>query len=167
LIQFVYCLVGGLICYIIYQLFPTSLGWVLLVDIPIALTALALAFLKIQDQPLSHFILAGIEYFRRPKIRFWKRFGQNPVVIQDIPKVVKKQETTQAKRKIEKSDLEKLAYVLDTKPLQQDEQQNFGKITRNFEKVISDASGSQQYNQIFNQKGGKGGTLGQVPTANR
>lgn len=172
LIQFVYCLVGGLICYIIYQLIPSYIGVVLLIDIPIALVALALAFLKIQDQPLSHFIAAGIQYFNKPKVRYWMRLGQTRPAISEAPVAVKK-EITIEKRKIEKSDLEKLAYVLDTKPMQEQEQRDFGKITRSFEKMISSASQNGQLPQILNQqgaqeiKGGQGGAMGQNQTANR
>lgn len=166
LIQFVYVLVGGLICYIIFQLFTAHIGWVMLVDIPIAVVFLALAFLKIQDQPLSHFINAGIQYFSRPKTRFWLRQGVSPIIVNDIPVQIKKADVAISKKKIEKSDLEKLANVLDTKPLGENEQQNFGKITQNFEKMLKSASTSQEYNTIFNNQGGQGGALGKTKTAN-
>lgn len=166
LIQFVYVLVGGLICYIIFQLMPSQIGWVLLFDIPIALIFLALAFLKIQDQPLSHFLVAGLQYFNRPKTRFWIRQGQNSVIIYQAPVQVEQKDKAIPKKKIEKSDLEKLANVLDTQPLTQAEEQNFGKITQNFEKMIRSASNSQEYNKIFNQKGGQVGNLGKTKTTN-
>lgn len=163
LIQFVYCLVGGLICYIIYQLFPSSLGLVLLIDIPIALVALALAFLKIQDQPLVHFILAGLQYYSRPKTRFWRRFYHQPIIF-NAPMQAKVATVTMPRKKVEKSDLEKLAYVLDTRPLQRSEEKNFGKITQNFEKILQQASSSDQYKKLFAQKGGQGGNVGSKTT---
>jgi hypothetical protein len=166
LIQFVYCLVGGLVCYIIYQLLPTHLGIVLLFDIPIALVALAMAFLKIQDQPLSHFITAGIQYMNRPKTRFWMRLGFIPSPIYQAPIEVKKEASVTPKRKIEKSDLEKLAYSLDTKPMAQHEEQHFGQITQNFEKMLKSASQSGDYNKLINQNGGQGGVV-RKQTANR
>lgn len=158
LIQFVYCLVGGLICYIIYQLFPDKMFLVFLLDIPIALVAIALAFLKIQDQPLSHFIVAGLNYYNRPKIRFWNRFNKKISIISEAPQEAPK-ETTLPQKRIEKSNLEKLAYVLDTKPLEAHEQKNFGKITQNFEKIIEKVN--------INNQGGGNGTMGKKQAPSR
>lgn len=113
LIQFLYLLSGGVICYLLFlTLKGSAVFWVL--GIPIALFALALAFLKIQDQPLSYFVKAGLIYLSRPKIRLWQRQGLAPQVIlapvkKAAPKVII------PKKKIEKSELEKLAYSLDTK----------------------------------------------------
>lgn len=112
LIQFLYLLVGGIIDYLLFLTFgPNFFFWIL--GLPIALFALALTFLKIQDQPLSYFVKAGLSYLSRPKIRLWQREGLHPSII----KVIHKKATTAKpapKRKIEKSELEKLAYALDT-----------------------------------------------------
>ncbi|MFA6493131.1 MAG: PrgI family protein [Patescibacteria group bacterium] len=113
LIQFLYVLVGGIIDYLLFLTFGGNIiFWIL--GIPIALVALALAFLKIQDQSLSYFAKAGLSYFSRPKTRLWQRQGFNPSIIKMTVK--KKVEAKPApKRKIEKSELEKLAYALDTR----------------------------------------------------
>jgi len=163
LIQFVYVLVGGLVCYIIFQLLTSYIALVLIIDIPIALVALALAFLKIQDQPLSHFIVAGLAYFQRPKVRFWMREGKSQSVIYQAPAAIKKTDVGIPKRKIEKSDLEMLAHALDTKPLAESEEKNFGKITQNIEKIIRNTT-SSQFNQVFNQNGGQNGAAVQQST---
>ncbi len=165
LIQFVYVLVGGLICYIIFQLLADYMVIVVIIDLPIALIALAMAFLKIQDQPLAHFIVAGIAYFQKPKIRFWRRQGQSPSVIYQAPVKSKSDLAPPPKKQIEKSDLEKLAHALDTRPMQESEQQNFGKITQNIEQVIRQTAPAE-FNRTFDQKGGQSGTVAK-PTANR
>ena len=74
LIQFIYVLAGAVAVYLLYLSFGTELiFWVL--GIPTGLIALAFAFFKVQDQPLSHFIKAGLIYLGRPKKRVWqKRF---------------------------------------------------------------------------------------------
>jgi len=112
LIQFLYIISGGIIVYLLFlTLGPTFFFWVL--SVPVAAIAIAMAFLKIQDQPLSHFIKAGLMYLSRPKIRIWQRHGVNISAIKAAP-VKKEGSTTLPKKKIEKSELEKIAQVLDT-----------------------------------------------------
>jgi len=112
LIQFLYIISGGIIVYLLFlTLGSTFFFWVL--AIPVAAVAISLAFLKIQDQPLSHFIKAGLMYLSRPKVRIWQRHGVTTSAIKAAP--VKKEGTTALpKKKIEKSELEKIAQVLDT-----------------------------------------------------
>lgn len=113
LIQFLYVLGGGVVDYLLFLSFHmTFLFWVL--AIPIAVIALALAFLKIQDQPLSHFIKAGIIYLGKPKKRLWLRTGLVKPVVFAVQKKEKKV-VIPPKRKIEKSELERLAQMLDTR----------------------------------------------------
>ena len=112
LIQFLYLIAGGVIVYLLFLTFKGSfIFWIL--GIPIAIIALALAFFKIQDQPLSYFIKAGLTYLSRPKIRLWQRQGFAIKIVQAPIKKVEAVKPT-PKRKIEKSELEKLAYTLDT-----------------------------------------------------
>lgn len=136
MIQFAYVLAGSLIDYILYQTIGmTSLVLFLVLAIPIGLIALGLAFLKIQDQPLSHFISAGLNYLSNPKIRLWQRHGQAPSVFIDPPKP-EKIAPVALKKDLEKSELDKLAYVLDTQQPKAQEKNNFGQITANFEKIL-------------------------------
>ena len=115
LIQFLYLLVGGIIDYLLLLSLKTSfVFWIL--AIPIALISLALTFLKIQDQPISHFIRAGLVYLSRPKIRLWKRQGLAPIVILAKPGK-KKVAPPPPKKHIEKSQLEQLAQALDTRTI--------------------------------------------------
>lgn len=112
LIQFLYVISGGIIIYLLFlTLGSTFLFWVLAV--PIAAIALALAFLKIQEQPLSHFIKAGLMYLGRPKVRIWQRHGINISAIKAAP-LKKEGSTALPKKRIEKSELEKIAQMLDT-----------------------------------------------------
>lgn len=113
LIQFLYVLGGGVIVYLLYlSLHMRFLFWVL--AIPIAIIAASLAFLKIQDQPLSHFIKAGLVYLSKPKKRLWQRTGLVKPVVFAVAKKEKKAPAP-IKRKIEKSELEQLAQMLDTR----------------------------------------------------
>jgi hypothetical protein len=117
MIQFLYVLGGGVADYLLFIAIGSGVVfWVL--AIPIALIALALAFLKIQEQPLSHFITAGLVYYNRPKQRRWQRSGSNVMTVRDLPQT-KKKVVMPTKRVVTKSELEKLAYTLDTHNPQQ------------------------------------------------
>lgn len=112
MIQFLYLLAGGIIIYLVFNLAgPGFLFYV--TAIPVGTLALGLAFLKIQDQPLSHFITAGFIYYLRPKERTWQRFGTNINTVHELPNAKKKEEVP-IKKNVSKSELEKLAYMLDT-----------------------------------------------------
>lgn len=112
LVQFLYLLVGGLI---VYTLFST-LGSVnptlfVLTGGPVALLTVAMTFLKIQDQPFPRFFVAFLLYLSRPKARIWHKEGLDPELV--ITPDVKKTKTPPVHKKIEKSELDKLAQVLD------------------------------------------------------
>lgn len=112
LIQFLYVISGGVIIYLLYMVFDAHfLFWVLAV--PVAAICLALAFLKIQDQPLSHFIKAGLAYLSRPKIRIWQREGFSAPALKAPPEK-RSDLAISPKKKVEKSQLDQLAQMLDT-----------------------------------------------------
>lgn len=113
LIQFLYLLVGGIVDYLLFLALGSSvIFWI--IGLPIAIFALSLAFLKIQDQPLSHFVKAGLVYLSRPKIRLWSRKGFVQPIVKEKPNKVKIAPPPPPKRRPEKSELEKLAQLLDT-----------------------------------------------------
>lgn len=142
LTQFLYVLGGGLIDYILFQ----SLGQqyftlFIICGAPIALIALALAFLKIQDQPLSHFITAGLVYLTKPKLRIWKRLDNYQTILTAAPEPVKKEVVEDEGRHLDRSALEQLAYTLDTSnPGQHDTQKHnrFGQVTKAFEQILKE-----------------------------
>ncbi len=71
LIQFMYLLIGGAICYALFQIL--SLPIFVILALPVAIFTLALAFFKIQDQPFSKFIGAALGYFLKPKNLVWRK----------------------------------------------------------------------------------------------
>lgn len=151
LVQFLYVLSGGLIDYMLFQsLYPISVWLFAILAVPIALIALALAFVKIQDQPLPYFIKAGFGFLGRPRQRLWRRMAEPETVLTQPPP--KAEQIVLPKRHIGKSELEQLAHALDTQPLGTDEAKNFGKISVAFEKMLGQK----------NQQGGKSGSVGQA-----
>jgi hypothetical protein len=111
LVQFFQVAVGGMILYLFYQIFDTELF--LGAGIPVALATLAIAFLKVHDQPLTHFISAGWQYIRSPKERVW---GKKSELEEEQVEIVagKKQVAPLPTKKVTQSELEKLSAILDT-----------------------------------------------------
>ncbi len=137
LTQFLYVLGGGLIDYLLFQsLARDYMAIFLIVGIPVALITLALAFVKIQEQPMSHFVAVGILYLTKPKTRLWKRKTDFvPILTEPLKK--EKEEIAPVKHHLEKSELEQLAYNLDTfqsdKP---EEKKKIGFVTSAFEQIL-------------------------------
>ncbi len=113
LIQFLYLLVGGIIVYALFStIAPINPTLFLALAAPITLFSLALAFLKIQDQPFPKFVAAFFVYVRRPKARVWFKDGRSTesVVITPNPMV-----STQAptRKELKRDQLQQLATTLD------------------------------------------------------
>lgn len=112
--QFLYLLVAGMVDYILLQtVFPTAPVVFVVIALPIATFALAMAFLKINDIPFPKFVQAAILFIFMPKQRIWRKVTDitSPVKIEE-PK--KKAEEKTIRKHVEKSEIEKLASVLDT-----------------------------------------------------
>jgi hypothetical protein len=112
--QFLYVLIGGLIDYVLLQtLLNTAPGLFFAFAIPIALFALAMAFLKINDIPFPRFIQAAILFIMSPKRRVWHKEIEAAAGVA-LPKPAAKTEPKIIRRTIDKSEIEKMAAVLDT-----------------------------------------------------
>lgn len=112
LIQFLYVMIGGVIDYILFSILgPTSPALFFLIGGPIALLALAFAFLKVQDQPFSHFFLAFWTYLSRPKQRIWGRMTNNNQIT--IVPDAKTGTDHVATKTVNQAEIAKLAQVLD------------------------------------------------------
>ncbi len=113
LVQFLYLLIGGIVVYFLFTLFGSiNPTFFLATGGPVALFVLALAFLKIQDQPFPKFVGAFLVYLTRPKMRVWYKEGLDPALI-ITPDIKADKPELQAKR-IKRSQLDHLSQVLDT-----------------------------------------------------
>lgn len=92
-----------------WNLFETSLFVVL--SVPIASFGIALAYLKINEQPLANVLLNGFRYFLRPRLYIWKKKRMEFSVTQ----VAKKAATPIELTKLTESKLNDLAWSLDIK----------------------------------------------------
>jgi len=108
--QFLELLFGFGLAYILFVIgLPTWLA--LILALPCALLGIAFAFLKVNGQPLEKFLGALISYYLKPSKRVWR----------PIPKTEEGEEKKEIilpkpppPKKITRSRLEELAYVLDT-----------------------------------------------------
>ncbi|MDD3711839.1 MAG: PrgI family protein, partial [Patescibacteria group bacterium] len=69
--QFVYVLAGGMLDYVCFLIFDTTLF--ILLALPITLFFLAMAFAKVQDQPFPKFLQNFIIFLFIPKQRVWNK----------------------------------------------------------------------------------------------
>lgn len=112
--QFVYLLVGGMITYATIKSY--NIAMIAFVGVPVGILALCLAFIKVQDQPFSKFMFSLASYLARPKERVWQK--DRPVYDTQRPIVQpnkKKDKSKDEPKEVEKSELEKLSYILDTR----------------------------------------------------
>lgn len=112
LIQFFQLAVGGLVLYLFLQLFDTELF--LAAGIPVTIATLAIAFVRINDQPLTHFIAAGWKYWKTPKEQVWGKKAELEGAQVTITEKTKPEEIKTATKQVSQSELEKLSAILDT-----------------------------------------------------
>jgi hypothetical protein len=110
LVQFVYAVVGGGLCYTIYMKVPSPLN--LVIVLPIVVFIICLDFVKINEQPFLHFFLSAIQYVGAPKQRFWHRGGESDLSVEIY--ATKKDETQYKHKVISKEEMEKFAAKTDT-----------------------------------------------------
>lgn len=112
--QFLYVLVGGAISYAIFKKLGGPGGnmqLALLISIPIALLTLALAFMKIQEQPLPEFLMALFTFLSRPRQRIWKRNEHEKDLVLEENKEVK--DTKVQKKALNTKELGDITKILD------------------------------------------------------
>lgn len=78
LFQLLYLLIGFLVAYGLLR--SGSLIGFIFIGIPVGVLTLALAFIKINDQPFSRFVGASIMFMLKPKMRLWHKGGALPRV---------------------------------------------------------------------------------------
>lgn len=116
--QFLYVLGGAAIVFVAYQYYARAylyfFEFMLIATLAVFLT-LALAFLKINGQPFILFMINALLYILSPKKRLWHRDNQ---IIASAKKLKLGQpqisQLRPADTKIDKSQLEQLANILDT-----------------------------------------------------
>jgi hypothetical protein len=75
--QFIYLAGGAGMCVVLFVFLPNFLA--LIISVPIAVFALALAFYKVNDKPFIHLIEAFFNYTLTNKLYIWKKEDKKPV----------------------------------------------------------------------------------------
>lgn len=112
LTQFFYLLFGGLVIYILFTklaAWSAFLFWIL--ALPIGVFCFAMAFLKVQDQPFPHFLVAGLKFLTQPKKRIWQHY-EPATAPRPTPKA-KSAAPTQPKKNLDTVRVRELAGILD------------------------------------------------------
>lgn len=110
---------GGVLVYTIYLSYPNF--FFVLGPIVIIFTLL-FTFAKINEQPFEKFLWSAINFYFSPRKRIWKK----------IPETIEKEEniTPQKtnkkpiRKKVSRGELEKLAYILDTRGYLEEEKKS-------------------------------------------
>lgn len=112
-LQFGYLAFGGLLAYVIVLKIPGTFGYILAV--PIGLITFAYTFVKVQDQPFSHFVTSLVAYISLPRSRMWQHDSSNvdPHLIQP-DKAPKKVEKKEVKKVFTPDQIHHLAETIDS-----------------------------------------------------
>ncbi|MDO8444271.1 MAG: PrgI family protein [bacterium] len=94
MVQFVYAVIGFGICYIAANAIPSPFSYVIIA--PVALFVICLDFVKINEQPFTHFIKSAIVYMTTPRQRFWHE-GEDSDLSIEIYHAEKQQNIVQSK----------------------------------------------------------------------
>lgn len=106
--QFAYLAGGAGIVFVLYKILPFFIA--ILLIIPIAVLALALAFYKINGKPFIFYLQAAIEYQMKSKLYIWKQRLAKPEEkenVDEIPKI------TSIVPKVSRSKLSDISWNLD------------------------------------------------------
>ena len=114
--QFIYILAGGMITLFIKVFLGETLSFLFLpLSLPIIVLFLALAFFKVNDRPFEIFFLSILTTLARPRRRVWKKVIYNPPYSEPQNQKKEKKKEIIKKPHPEKSRLEELSMVVDTK----------------------------------------------------
>lgn len=109
--QFVYAVIGGFICYAIFQNVAAPLSYLIIA--PVALFVLCLDFVKINERPFLNFFLAAIQYTSNPKQMMWHQGDGTDLQI-EIYQAQKQSGSHLGSKVVTREDIEQFAKKKDT-----------------------------------------------------
>ncbi len=108
--QFLYLLGGAIIIYILFKLFNFIVF--LLLAIPIAAISLALAFVRINQQPLSFSLKHFFRFMKKPDFYVWKR-PEPQKTKEKLPEIIKKEPVQSKRRVIPREKLQEINWKIE------------------------------------------------------
>jgi len=109
--QFLFIGGGGVLIFLLNYVLQTWL-WIL-VSIFIALFSIALAFVKINEQPFNKIIINALKFYINPRLYTWKRPQKNKQIFEEKKPIITEKKTSQKRLTVE--ELEKIAQELEEK----------------------------------------------------
>ena len=111
MVQFIYAVIGGGICYVIYSVIPAPFSYILIS--PIALFVVCLIFVKINERPFLLFLISILEYNATPKQRIWHHGNEPDIGVEIYQSKVQTGPTIQPKN-ISREQIINIAKKLDS-----------------------------------------------------
>jgi len=111
MVQFIYAVIGGGVCYSIYSAVPAPFSYIII--LPIALFVICLDFVKINERPFLNFFLAAIQYASAPKQRVWHQGSGSDLRVEIYHAKVEEAQTFTSKN-ISRSQITAIANKVDT-----------------------------------------------------
>lgn len=111
MVQFIYAIVGGGLCYTIFMSIPAPFSYFLIV--PIAFFVICLIFVKINERPFLIFLTSILEFNSSPKQRIWHH-GTIPDIGIEIYKAQKQDGPNTQTKNISHEQIVHIAKRLDS-----------------------------------------------------
>ena len=111
MLQFIYAVVGGGLCYGIYMS-PIPKPYSFIIIVPLALLVIALDFLKVNERPFLDFLFSIIEYTGVPRQRLWHHEDMSDLKV-DIYEPVKQTGPKTPPKQVTRQEIIDLANRLD------------------------------------------------------
>jgi hypothetical protein len=110
--QFLYLLVGAFVIYILFKILNFFVFIVL--AIPIAAIALALAFVRVNQQPLASALKNFFRFVKKPDFYIWKK--PEPKKIKEekpLPEIIKKEPINKKERLVPREKLQEIGWKIE------------------------------------------------------
>ena len=96
MVQFIYAVIGGGVCYAIYSTIPKPFSYILV--LPIALFVLAMIFLKVNERPFLDFLISLFYFTTMPKSRIWHHDANSSLSVEIYQPKITQQNITPTKQ---------------------------------------------------------------------
>lgn len=110
--QFLYLVVGAFVLYILFKILNFFVFIIL--AIPITAICLALAFVRVNHQPLANMLKNFFGFVKKPDFYIWKRpESKKTKEEKSIPKIVKKEPVSQKEKLIPREKLQEIGWKIE------------------------------------------------------
>jgi len=109
--QFLYLVVGAVVVYIFYRLFPFFVF--LLLSVPVAAICLALAFIRVNQQPLMNVVKNFFRFVKKPDLYVWKKPEIKRPSERVDTEIIKKEPINKREKLIPREKLQEISWKIE------------------------------------------------------